>query len=294
MNLKKIIKSAIDLHVHIGPEVIPRKFEIRSLLKKQTNKISGLAVKNHFFSTAPWVAGYSSNSINILPSVTLNNSVGGLNPDIVYQSSYLNKQPLIVWFPTINSELFLKNSKYEIPPEWVNKKGFKPRLSKNIKPVKILNRNGRLNIRAKNTLRAINKTNSILATGHISPTESFKLVKKALEVGIKKIIVTHPIYQKINMPIKMQKKLALMGAYIEQCYSMYSIDKIAIKKIAKQIKIIGSQYCFLSSDVGQPFSPDPDQALLSFSKLLLEQGFNLSDLKTMLVDNPKKIISNTS
>ncbi|MBI2085208.1 MAG: hypothetical protein HYT71_01710 [Candidatus Aenigmarchaeota archaeon] len=49
---------------------------------------------------------------------------------------------------------------------------------------------------------------------------------------------------KIGMPISVQKELAKnKGVYIEQCYSMYSIDKISMEKIAEQIKKIGAEKC---------------------------------------------------
>jgi len=96
------------------------------------------------------------------------------------------------------------------------------------------------------------------------------------------------------MPIKIQKELASLGAFIEQCYSMYSIDKVPIEKIAKQIKTIGAKYCILSSDVGQKFSPSPSQALKISAKLLLKNGITIKELETMLVDNPRKIIKTPS
>ena len=111
-------------------------------------------------------------------------------------------------------------------------------------------------------------------------------------MGITKIIVTHPIYQRINMPVEVQKKLTALGAKIEQCYSMYSIDKIPVIKIARQIKEVGVKNCILSSDVGQLFSPSPSEALEIFGGLLQKEGITLTELQTMLVDNPKLLIRN--
>jgi len=57
-------------------------------------------------------------------------------------------------------------------------------------------------------LKSIKKTKSILATGHISAYETVRLVEEAIKRSIKKIVVTHPIYQKIDMSVAMQKKLS--------------------------------------------------------------------------------------
>jgi hypothetical protein len=280
------IKNFIDLHVHIGPEPIPRKFTISEIVKKQAGKIKGLALKNHFYPTTPMIE--SDEKIQLIGSVTLNNYIGGLNSDAVYASAKL-QQPIIVWFPTINAENFLKQGKHEIPIEWVGK-NFKSRYSKDITPVKIT-KNNILVPEAREVLNAIKQNNCILATGHITWREAKILVKEALKIGIEKIIVTHPIYQLINMPVRVQKELAQnKGVYIEQCYTMYSIDKIPVGKIADQIKIIGAENCIISSDVGQMNSPSPSEAMKKFCRLLTKQGITKKELRIMGEVNPKKLI----
>ena len=124
------VKNFIDLHVHIGPEVIPRKFTVNTVAKEEKGKIAGMALKSQFFPTTPLIKSENKGEgIILVGSVTLNNSVGGLNPDAIYASARISEAPIIVWFPTISAGQFLDNSKYEIPPEWVGK-GFKSRLSK--------------------------------------------------------------------------------------------------------------------------------------------------------------------
>ena len=92
------------------------------------------------------------------------------------------------------------------------------------------------------------------------------------------------------MPIKVQKQLANLGAMIELCYSMYSIDKIPMEKIAKQIEEVGPSNCVLSSDVGQKFSPSPSKALYDFACKLHGLGISLDDLEIMLVKNTNELI----
>ena len=70
----------------------------------------------------PLIKSFKNKSkLILIGSVTLNNYVGGLNPDAIYASAKISDYPIVVWFPTINSENFLKRSKYEIPPEWLQK-----------------------------------------------------------------------------------------------------------------------------------------------------------------------------
>jgi len=291
-SINQIIKSAIDLHFHIGPEIIPRKFNnVEELIKNIKGKLNGIVLKNHFYPTTPFINETKNNSkLKIIGSIVLNNSVGGLNSDAIYAASILSSKPIIVWFPTISAKNFLEKTKYEIAPEWVNKKDFKARLSKSVNGIYILDQEGNLSKETAEVLQAIKKTNSILATGHISSKETKKLIKKAINIGVKKIVITHPIYQKINMSINDQISLAKKGCFIESCYSMYSIDRIPISKIAYQIKRIGPDNIILSSDVGQKFSPNPDIALKIFCQLLIKKGITLRMLYQMLVKNPRLIV----
>ncbi len=295
MNYKDILKRAIDLHVHIGPEIIPRKFTLSELLDYEKGKIKGVGVKNHFFSTAAMGSAVRRNSEPfIINSVVLNHYVGGFNSDIIRASAELSEKPIIVWFPTLHSKKFLLSQKNEIPTEWINSKSakkFKPVFAKDIKPLLLFDRRGAISAEVEKVLCAIKKYNAILATGHISCEESRELVKFAVEkIGIKKIIITHPIYQKIDMPIAIQKELANLGALMEHCYSMHSIDKIPMFKIAGQIKEVGAKSCILSSDVGQLFSKSPSESLIDFIYLLMQEGITEREIKVMLIDNPAKLI----
>ncbi|MFA6072895.1 MAG: DUF6282 family protein [Candidatus Woesearchaeota archaeon] len=287
------VTEFIDLHVHIGPEVLPRKYTVNKIINKQKGKIRGMALKNHFYPTLPLIESEETrdeSDLILLGSVTLNNYIGGLNPDAIYASAKLSKRPIIVWFPTINADNFLKRSKYEIPPEWVGG-NFKSRLSDEIKGINIMDDKMNLIEDAKKVLKAIKDNNCILATGHVSSEEARILVIEANKLGIKKIIVTHPIYQQIDMPIEIQKELASYdGVYIEQNYAMYAIDKIPIERIVQQINAIGAEKCILSSDVGQINSPSPSEALEEFTELLEVQGISVEDLRTMGEINPRKLI----
>lgn len=280
--------------MHIGPEPIPRKYTVQELVNEEENKIAGFVLKNHFYSTSPFIKEIKdTKDIELFGGLVLNNAIGGLNSEAIYAASLLTDKPLMVWFPTINAENFLHNSKYEIAPEWVNVKNFQARSARDIKPV-LVTKNKQLTREATNVLKAIKECKAILATGHIAWQESVLLINEALKLGVTKIVVTHPIYQRINMPIKAQKELAAKGCFIEIPYSMYAIDGISMDKIVKQIKTVGPQSIILSSDVGQTFSPSPSVALTKFANKLIEQGINYKVLHSMLITNPRLLMREDS
>lgn len=289
--IKKIIQQSIDIHVHVGPEIIPRKYTVDKLVAEEKGKIGGLVLKNHFYPTQPLINQINDSSeLALFGGIVLNNSVGGLNYEAIYSSKIITDRRLMVWFPTINAKNFLSKNKYEIPPEWINDYRFISRTVKEVAPVEII-KNNTLNNESMRVLKEIKRCDSAMATGHISWMETLQLVDKAIEYGIKSIVITHPIYQTIAMPISVQKDLAKKGCFIEQSYSMYAIDKISISKIAEQIKAVGYNSVILSSDVGQIFSPSPSTALYRFARLLRKEGVSEHALYTMLVTNPKRLLN---
>lgn len=288
-NLKQLIKEAIDMHVHIGPELIPRKYSASSLARSERGKLGGAVVKSHFYPTVFATAAIRERGFTLIPGLVLNNFVGGLNPEAVYATSLLADGPFVVWLPTISAEQFLRQSEYEVAPEWAGAKGIAARPSDAVVPARVSS-NGTLTPAATRVIAAIARTGAVLATGHISPYETELVADYARRCGVRAVIVTHPIYQRINMPLDVQKKLAAAGCYIEQSYSMYSIDGISMQEIAIQIKEVGADSVILSSDVGQRFSASPGEALLQFASLLMREGITIAELERMLVVNPRKIL----
>lgn len=294
MDYRKILQQAVDLHIHIGPEIIPRKFTLPELVDYEKRKLRGVGVKNHFFPTIAMEKPLAQDGNPfVINSVVLNHYVGGFNPDIIRASAELSEKPIIVWFPTLHTEKFLQSQKFEIPEEWIDLKmreRLKLRRTEKIKPLSVFDE-GKISKEVENVLYSLKENGAILATGHLSWQESYELVKFAVEkVGIEEVIITHPIYQKIDMPVDIQKDLAKLGAVIEHCYSMYSIDKIPMDRIARQIKDVGADNCILSSDVGQTFSKSPSESLAEFIFLLEREGVTESEIKTMLIQNPTRLV----
>lgn len=282
------VSNFIDLHAHIGPELLQRKYTAQTLWDSEKDKLAAIAIKNHMYATSPFI-GKTKKPV-FIGSIVLNNFVGGLNPDAIKAAAALSKNPIIVWFPTIHAKNFLQKSRYEIPVEWAEK-GFRPRDSDTVIPVEVLTLDGELNTKTINVINTIKSVGAILATGHLSWRESAKIVEEAVRRGVEKIIITHPIYQLIDMPLVVQKNLTKnKGVYIEQSWSMYAIDKVPIQKIARQIKRVGSGKCIITSDTGQVNSPSPSAALREFMKNLKKQGISEEDIQIMGRRNPQNII----
>ena len=290
-DLKAIIATSIDMHVHIGPEVIPRRYTVQSLAASETGALAGAVLKNHFYPTA--ALAQSSPEFTEFGAVVLNWPVGGLNSEAIRASALISDNPIVVWLPTIHAAQFLDNSEYELAPEWLSGKAMALRRARDIRGITLFANNGlsdALSEAAQNVAKTVRDFGAVLATGHVSFDEAAAIASYALEIGVRAVIVTHPVYQRIAMPIAVQQDLAKRGCYMEVCYSMYSLDDIPVRKLADQIKAIGPKQTILSSDVGQLSSESPSEALVKFCQLLLQQDIPVKWLEMMLVTNPRQIL----
>lgn len=296
--IQKLIKISWDMHVHVGPDILPRKFSVASLADEEEGKIAGIVVKSHAFSTQPSVKVEEEKrrKLKLVGSVTLNNFVGGLNSDAVYASSSVSTEfPCVVWFPTIHAQNHYDKCKgnYEIPPDWIKDPRFVPREKKEVVPIKIIDKKGRLTGETESVLSMIKKMGSVLATGHLWWEEVKILAEKAMGMGIK-VILTHVTGRDIVMPLKVQKELAKKGAFVEYCYVFWldrdNPEDYPLGETARNIREIGPKQCIISSDTGQLKNSSPSECLKAWVKLLEKHGLTKNDFYQMLVENPKRII----
>ncbi len=98
------IRGGYDLQVHVAPDVIGRRIDDIGLAKEFIARgLKGFVLKSHYVPTAerakvvtkavPGIAAYGA--------ITLNHSIGGLNPVAVEIAGRSGNK--IVWFPTVDA-----------------------------------------------------------------------------------------------------------------------------------------------------------------------------------------------
>ena len=79
---RSLVRGAYDLHVHVAPDVPPRRIDDRSLAERFAELgLAGFALKSHYTSTAERaqiVSGLFAD-VEVLGTLTLNRAVGGMN-----------------------------------------------------------------------------------------------------------------------------------------------------------------------------------------------------------------------
>lgn len=288
-----LLKGAYDLHVHTGPDVMSRKLDDLEMAERaQKAGMKGYGIKSHYFCTAERAKLVNKvfPDVNIIGALSLNNSVGGLNPLAVEMAARDGAK--IIWMPTFdatNEQEHFKKGKHDKLPYWAKLQMELIEQGKTQASISILE-NGELKKEMYDILDIISQHDLILATGHLGKEETFKLLTEANKMEIKKLVVTHPNFPSINFTKEEQKELSELGAYMEHCFTTPHSNKTTWSAVYEEIRFVGPEKCLLSTDLGQPAGPYPDEGLNTFAVNMLQNGFSEEEVKQMMVKNTEFLV----
>lgn len=281
----ELLQGAYDLHVHTGPDVSERKLDDLEMAERlKAIGMKGFVIKSHYFSSAERarLVNKLHPEVKAMGGLTLNNTVGGINPEAVEISAKLGVK--VIWMPTFDAEnearYMEEQSNYEEPPPWAQVQKDINRADK--KHLTILDADENLTPGTLEIIEISKSNGMILATGHLSKNEIFKLVKECRDRNHKKIVVTHPTFSSVALSKEEQRELTELGAIMEQCFGVITPDYgIDWGGLYKTIRFVGPENCILSSDLGQITNPYPDEGLQTFVQNLLNNGFTEDEIRKM-------------
>lgn len=271
-----VLKGAIDIHAHFGPDSYGRQwdaFEIARLA--QARGMRGLVLKNHWAESAGLaylVRKYAAPGLETYGSISLNATVGGINPQAVrYFAEVEGGYGKVVWMPTHDAEqevMFLKASR----------------------PFVRVSKDGVLLPEVLEVLDLIAQYHLTLATGHVYPKEMLMIVAEAKKRGIDRIILTHPNLGPMftNPSLDELKQAVAMGGYAE--FVTNGFNKKNRAEIVGMIRAVGPEHAFIASDSGLVGTPNHADALALAARELRKEGFSEKDLELMFKVNPAKIL----
>jgi hypothetical protein len=288
------LQGGYDLQVHVAPDVIERRIDDLDLSKEfLAHGLRGFVLKSHYFPTAerakvvtravPGIAAYGA--------ITLNHSVGGLNPVAVELAGRSGCK--IVWMPTVdaaNETAGRLDGPNVNLPFWAKIQRELAATGIAPPPITVLDSSGKVSEDARRCIELIAKHNMILATGHIGRMEIFALVKAACEMGAKRVVVTHAEFPSQNLTADEQHELAQMGAYIEHCFTTMYTGKASWEGVLAAIRKAGPERCVLSTDLGQTINPPVAEGFAMFAQRLLDGGFTVEEIRRMAVTNPSALV----
>ena len=119
------------------------------------------------------------------------------------------------------------------------------------------------------------------------------VVHRAKELGIQRIIITHPLFL-VGAGMGELKDWAKLGAYVEftaiNSFPESMLYTLPPAKIAEVIKTVGADSIIISSDAGFKDNGWPFENVGKVLELLSAEGIADDDLRKLVADNPAKLL----
>jgi hypothetical protein len=287
---RELVRGGYDPHVHIAPDVMERRIDDLALARRfQERELAGFVLKSHYVPTAERasVVRAAVPGVDAVGAITLNASVGGLNPIAIEIAA--REGARWVWLPTVDCRN-QRESRAADPP------GAKPpmwaRLQQDLldegiasPPIDVVGADGKVTQALRDVLRMVAKHDLVLATGHLSRDEIFAVVDAAAAAGVRRVVVTHPEFTSQRIGPDDQRELAARGAYLERCFTTPHTGKCTWETMFEGVRAATPARSFFASDLGQPFNPPVEDGLALMADRFLEARFSEEDVHTMAVTN---------
>jgi hypothetical protein len=283
--IDNLIAGSVDMHVHFNPDslIVRRQDALELAYSARDLRMRALVLKAREFNTVPiaLLVGKLVPEVRIFGSLTLDNEVGGLNPAGVLAAVRMGAK--IIWMPTVTAA----NSKGRSESSM----GFKlPGQGQTV-----IDANGRLKAEVSEILQIVKEYDVVLASGHISPRETFALAEEAQRTRFQKMVITHALQsQLLDSALTPDdiRQLAGTGAIIEHSFWgwMPTVSQSDPKQIIESIQATGAERCILSSDFGQSYHPPAPEGLRLFIATMLRKGLGETEVEMMVKTNPARLL----
>lgn len=288
---RELVRGAFDLHVHVEPDVIPRKTSDLALAARfQEVGLASFALKSHYTMTAERAAVVSAASgLPVLGGITLNWSMGGINPVAVEVCARSGGR--FAWLPTADAGNQLRSEARQTAPG--RQVGF-TRVRQEMaerglvrRPIEVLDPSGSVLPEVREVLEVVAHYQMVLCTGHLGGPEIDQVVGAAIEQGVTRIIITHPEFPSQQLAPCQQRALAGRGCFLERCFGTPYAGRVSWERLFANIRAGGPLTSLLSSDLGQPDNPPVEDGLALLADRMVDDGFSDAQIRTMAVGNSR-------
>lgn len=277
-----LLSGAIDLHVHAGP--YPKIYDDLELLESlEQLGMGGAVVKNHFENTAARAKLFNKHTqtkARLYGSLVLNRHVGGLNPCAV--ESALKMGAKTIWLPTSHFQSFQELAASQ--PMETGKAVFR-----NVCGISPLDETGNFRPELYEIFALIKQYDAHLQTGHLNVEEGCRTAREALRCGVRTVI-THVDAPSTKYPGDLCRELAKAGAYLDKNWNNVLRGRVSLEAIAADIREISPERCVLTTDMGLKSDATPPEGLKMFIEALLLNGISETEIRRMVVDNPRYLL----
>lgn len=289
--IDRLLRGAVDPHVHSGPSIAPRALDHVALLRAASAAgFAAVVTKDHDYSSAMTTALIRTNfpelTTKIYPSIVLNNVIGGFNAYAVEHTAAMGGK--IVWLPTLAAENHLR---WQTQAQWSH-----PASTDRMRPpvgIPVLDAGGGVRDEVKAVLDIVARFDMTLASGHLHISETWVVFEEAKRRGVARLILTHP-EEIVGASLDDVRGMAAMGVYVEHSLAMFiegSRFKIAgAEELSRHIEAAGVEKTILCSDLGQVGSVDPIEGFRRGIAMCLELGYDDDQIRHMVSLNAARVL----
>ena len=284
----RLLRGALDLHVHSGPSTMPRQLDHTPAADEPIAAgMRGVLFTDHHSSAAPFLPRMErlidNPEFSMFSGLVLNNSTGGFNPYVV--DAQLKMGAKLIWMPTAQAANHIRSSHR------------KSRLVSNVQLMEspaltVVDELGNILDSVKQILDKVAEFDVILSSGHLHVWEIWKLFDEARSRGVKRLLINHPMYG-LHFTYADIADFAKLGVIIEQSAAMYVDSRFNVyspQELKEHIEAAGVANSSIGSDLGQVDNPTPVEGMRQAIKLCLALGFSEADVRTMVADNPARLV----
>lgn len=277
------LKGVVDMHVHSGPDLLPRSYDDFELCDAAVRVgARAIVIKTHLGETTSraYLANrycqlvHGASDFTMYGGIVLNRCVGGINPTAV--ENVLKLGGKVVWLPTLSARRHLEQMGLPTADavEVVCEGKVVPELME--------------------VLRLIRDYDAVLATAHVAPSEAFLIVEAARNIGVKKIVITHPEWWVVGMSVEEQLRLVRdYDVILERCYLQGTRDGGFASNLTdnvEMIRTVGYQHVMCDTDVGQAVNPNWEVAMEAYLQGLLDSGIPEEQVRYMTHTIPCRLL----
>jgi hypothetical protein len=289
----QLLEGAIDLHCHGYPEISfdcrMRVEDLEAAKLAAQAKMKGFVIKSHMWPTIGRVYQLRNQieGIEIWPSITLNDVVGGFSPWAT--ESALKQGAKIIWMPTWSARHDL-----EVGGASNVLKRFLTTLNNFdlARGLTIFNDLREIKESVKEILSIAKDYDVAVFTGHQSPEEVLAIARESKRIGLKKLVFGHPDSKTVGAQMEQIREVAEMGFFIEFTFLglLPPYQRITPKEICRRIREVGTNHSILTTDAFFEWSPPPVEMMRMFIATLLDQGMTGKEITTMVKHNPSELL----
>lgn len=275
-----IWKGSIDMHIHPGPDPLAARpldsVQVARLAEKAG--MGGIVLKSFSYNTASDAylieTNLTEHGLRVFGSVVIGyTTTGGLEYAAQTIAAMAEIGCKVVWFPAMDSKWCRS---------YLGREG----------GIWILNEDGTLKKEVYDILKVVKQYNMVVCSGHMSYEESEKLFDAAIEMGIEKMVATHPLAELSRFTLDQIQTLADKGVYIEHVYGtlMPRLGSMDPSDYVDCIKLVGAERTIMGTDLAQVWDMAPADGMRHFIAMMIQFGCTPEEVELMSKKNPAKLL----